>query len=124
MKILAKAKTPTKPAAKPTVPKKPSTFLEGFWYHRETAPDFPKPVPNVLSEAQAKKVFAAIKKKEAKATQTFYKGYAMSRLEPRVRVGSSTYALGKWRWPQGYAEHYVLKHRVKPSDAFLEFLGL
>lgn len=127
MKIYAKAAKPaaqSKPATKPKPVAKPSVKLEGFWYHRTLSPQYPKPVPNVLTETQAKKIFAAIKKKEEKASKILYRGYALSRIERRVRVGSATYALGKWRWPQGYAEHYVLKHRVKPSDEFLEFLGV
>lgn len=28
-----------------------------------------------------------------------------------------------WKWPGDFAEHYVLKHKVKPTDEFLEFIG-
>lgn len=95
--------------------------LEGFWYSvRE--PHFPMPVSNILSTEQAEKIFKLIKTKEAKAYLIRYKGMSPSRIE-KCYVGSGTYSYGKWSWPEGFAEHYVLKHKVKPTDEFLDFIG-
>lgn len=95
---------------------------EGFWGSK-LEPHYPSPAPNTLSDSEAADIFQLIKKKEKRASLIQYKGFAMSRIEKKVRVGSGTFRSGNWEWPQGFAEHYVKAHKVRPSDEFLKFIG-
>ena len=92
--------------------------IEGYWY----APFYPKPIPNQLTEAEAQEIYELIKVKEKECTIRLSRGYAHSRLE-NAMVGMNEYHHEEWLWPEGYAEHHVLKHGVKPSKDFLAFLG-
>lgn len=91
--------------------------LEGFWS------DINKPIPNELTLDEANKIFHLIKIKEKSARKKRFKGPAFSRLDKNIEVGSAEYSLNNWSWPAGFAEHYVLKHHVKPSESFLKFIG-
>lgn len=96
--------------------------IEGYWYSK-WEPRYPMPVPGVLNEVEAETIFHLIKKKEAKARCENYRGLSHSRIEgDRVRVGSAEFYLDDWVWPAGFAEHYVLKHKVRPTDEFLKFI--
>jgi hypothetical protein len=95
--------------------------LEGFWYSSRE-PHFPMPIPSVLSDDEAKKIHDLIKQKERTAYLCLYRGMSPSRLE-KSHVGNGTYETPEWHWPEGFAEHYVLKHKVKPTDEFLKFIG-
>ena len=99
--------------------------IEGYWSLKgNPALDiYPTPVPNVLTQDEANAVFKLIKRKEAGASVTRYRGMSMSRIDKKTVVGSMEYSRAGWRWPQGFAEHYVRDHRVKPTDAFLKFIG-
>ena len=96
--------------------------IEGYWYS-SYEPEYPMPITNILSEAEAKEIHSCIKLKEQEAKEIHYKGFSLSRIEPYVSVGSSEFITEEWRWPNGFADHYVLKHRVKPSDEFLKYIG-
>jgi hypothetical protein len=96
--------------------------VEGYWYSKRT-PEYPMPVPYVLTEQQAEDVYKAIKEKEKIADEYFYRGSAGSRIDGSL-VGSNEFSLDSWTWPGKFAEHYVLKYRVKPTDEFLKFLGI
>jgi hypothetical protein len=54
------------------------------------------------------------------------KGWASSRLEPDVQVGTAEYHDNTTGttiiWPQGYAHHYIAKFNVKPSREFYRFV--
>lgn len=93
---------------------------EGFWYSKYE-PNWPKPVPDVLTDEQALKVYNRIKQKEKTARATRYRGWSTSRIDG-THVGCTEYESGGWRWPEAFAPHYVLKYKVKPSDEFLKFL--
>lgn len=95
---------------------------EGFWYSKQE-PQYPKPVPGQLDNSQAIKIFDLIKRKEKMAVRTKQKGFSVSRIDGKTNVGSSTFTHGKWMWPEGFAEHYVLVHKVKPSKEFLQYIG-
>lgn len=98
--------------------------IEGYWKGiNPKEKKYPMPVPNVLSAEEAKDIYDLIHEKEKKASKTVYRGMANSRIEPEVYVGAAEFSLDNWIWPDGYAKHYVLKHRVKPSDNFLKFIG-
>lgn len=94
---------------------------EGFWYS-EHEPDLPMPVPGELTPGQALEIYNLIRKKEKQANKTAYRGHSKSRIDNTV-VGSQEYSTSEWKWPDGFASHYVLQHLVKPSDEFLDFIG-
>lgn len=94
---------------------------EGFWYSKYE-PNLPMPVPNELAPFEARAIYELIKQKENSAKVTRYRGVSPSRLDASY-VGSAEYEHSGWVWPQGFAEHYVLQYRVRPSDAFLKFIG-
>ena len=56
------------------------------------------------------------------------RGIAFSRLQPTDEVvGSAEYKLKtadgiSIRWPQGYAEHYIGKHNVMPTERFFTYI--
>ncbi|CAE8584428.1 unnamed protein product [Polarella glacialis] len=51
-----------------------------------------------------------------------YRGLSWSRIQPNVIVGSGEFQDGRGEnlgcWPQGYADHYVERHGVIPSERF------
>lgn len=96
--------------------------VEGYWWSKHE-PQYPVPVPNVLTVEQAKQIYNLIKRKERSARHIQYRGWSTSRVDKKTHVGSGEYLTEKWIWPAGFAEHYVLLHRVKPSDEFLNFIG-
>lgn len=96
--------------------------IEGYWYSKYS-PEYPMPVPNALTEEEANEIYRLIKRKETSAAVTRYRGISTSRIDKKTAVGSMEYKRAGWVWPQGFAEHYVLKHKVKPSMEFLDFIG-
>jgi hypothetical protein len=36
---------------------------------------------------------------------------------------SGGYELEGWIWPGDFVEHYVLTHKVRPTDEFLKWIG-
>jgi len=97
--------------------------IEGYWYSKYE-PQYPMPVAGVLTEEKARIVFDAIKQKEKIARVDYYRGNSRSRIEPDTILGYAEYNLDGWVWPGDFAEHYVLKHRVRPTEEFLEFIGV
>lgn len=95
---------------------------EGFWYSKHE-PHFPMPVPDILTQEEADAIFAKIKRKERSAERTLYRGFSVSRIDKKTIIGSAEYFTTEWTWPDGFAEHYVQDHRVKPTDEFLKFIG-
>jgi hypothetical protein len=96
--------------------------IVGYW--RKTfndKDDLPWPVPNELSDEQAKIVYDLIVKKQKSAGETRYRGRSRSRITGES-LGCSEYETSEFIWPGDYAKHYVLEHRVKPPDEFLKFL--
>lgn len=98
------------------------TIKEGYWYS-EFSPNYPNPIPNTLTQAEANYIFNLIKFKEKFAKYIQYRGFSTSRIDGKTLVGSGEYDSNDWVWPSGFAEHYVRDHRVKPSDDFLKFIG-
>lgn len=95
--------------------------IEGYWYSGYD-PQYPMPIPNKLSEEEAKEIFDLIKVKEQEAEMVHSRGSSNSRIDGSY-VGSSEFHHKQWLWPEGFAEHYVLKYKVKPTDDFLKFLA-
>jgi hypothetical protein len=95
--------------------------IEGYWYS-EDEPQYPMPKENVLSEKEAEDIFQLILKKEAEANVERYKGSSKSRITGEY-LGNAEYETDEWIWPADFAYHYVLQHKVKPSDEFLEYIG-
>jgi hypothetical protein len=96
-------------------------MIEGYWYSRGE-PTYPMPVPYVLTQEQADDLYALIKKKESRLVPKGYMGWSDSRIDGS-RVGTEEFETDGWRWPKGFAEHYVKKYRVKPTSDFLKFIG-
>lgn len=95
--------------------------IEGYWYSA-SAPHYPKPIPNVITQDEANKIFELIKIKEKAARLTHYRGRAHSRIDNST-LGSGEYETKEWVWPELFAEHYVRDNRVKPTEAFLNYIG-
>lgn len=96
-------------------------MIEGYWYSKYT-PKYPMPQPNVLTEDQAAKIFALIRFKETKAKKVAYRGWSDSRITGE-HLGNDEFEMDEWRWPGDFAKHYVLTHKVSPTDKFLKFIG-
>ena len=95
--------------------------IEGYWYS-EYAPQYPKPIPNELNEEEALLIYNKIIEKEKQAKKIYYKGLSFSRITNEI-LGNVEYELNDWKWTGDLAEHYVLTHKVKPSDEFLKFIN-
>lgn len=98
---------------------KPGVFLERTIKDKN---NYPTPIPNVLSEEEANKIYLLIKEKELTARITRYKGLSRSRITGE-RLGCIEYQTDEWQWPGDFNEHYVLKHKVKPSIEFLKYIN-
>lgn len=95
--------------------------VEGYWYS-ESEPLYPMPKPNTLREEEAEEIFKLIKLKEEESQIHYSRGYSTSRIDQTI-LGSTEFEHEQWIWPEKYAEHYVLKYKVKPSEDFLNFIG-
>lgn len=99
---------------------------EGFWHSDAIVKwegiKYPNPIPNSLSEEEAKEIHSLIKEKEEEAKQLAYRGTSQSRITGE-RLGNKEYKTDSWVWPGDFADHYVLEHRVKPTDEFLDYIG-
>jgi len=104
--------------------------IEGYWkstnpqyeHQKIQEKDYLIPIPNILTEQEAKEIYNLIVNKQATATLIRYKGFSGSRITGE-RLGSQEYETNEWRWPADFAEHYVLTHKVKPTDEFLNYIG-
>lgn len=97
--------------------------VEGYWRRNEEEDsELPFPVPNVLTEKEAKIIYELIVAEEKAAVKEYYRGISFSRItgEP---LGNAEYETRTWKWPGDFAKHYVLEHKVKPTDEFLYFIG-
>lgn len=95
--------------------------IEGYWYS-EYYPQYKKPIPNQLTNQEAEQIYKLIKEKERECEVIGSRGFSTSRIDETI-VGSDEYHHEEWIWPEGFAEHYVLKYKVKPSEDFLKFLN-
>jgi len=80
------------------------------------------PIPNQLNEIEAQQIYDLLKMKEEECEIQYTRGSSMSRIDKSL-VGSNEYHHQEWLWPEGFAEHYILKHKVKPTNDFLRFIG-
>ena len=95
--------------------------IEGYWYNKQH-PEYPMPIPNVLSQEEAQRIFFLIKEKEKEAKELSYLGVSFSRITGED-VGCNEFQTDEWVWTGAFAEHYVLNHKVKPSEEFLKYIG-
>ena len=84
--------------------------------------EYPTPIPNILTEKEAEDIYILIRKKEHTAECVSYRGWTKSRITGE-NMGSREYETDEWIWPEDFAPHYVLKHKVKPTDEFLKYIG-
>lgn len=94
---------------------------EGFWSSTEER-NLPMPKAARKPFPEKEEVLEALRHKESKAHETRFKGWSTCRV-CGAHNGSSEYSLNGWKWPEGF-QHYVKDHNVKPTDAFLTFLGV
>jgi len=96
----------------------------GSIYRTEIPPktNYPTPIPNVLTEEEAQTIYNLIREKENEANCYGYKGLSASRITGE-RLGNKEYELDEWIWPGDFAEHYVLTHKVRPTEEFLKWIG-
>jgi hypothetical protein len=102
--------------------KTPKTFMnrEGFWRTEDKGSRLPMPIPRDKPWKGKREFLAALDNAQLHAKSLHCKGWSTCRLCKR-KNGTVTFQLGDWEWPSGYA-HYVLKHNVRPSLAFQEFI--
>lgn len=97
--------------------------IEGYWNDSENRyPQYPMPVPNVLTEEESRQIYMLIVDKQFHADKAGYRGITCSRITGEY-LGNSEYRTDEWIWPADFAPHYVREHKVKPSDEFLKYIG-
>lgn len=106
--------------------KKEERKIEGYWYSPQIQKYdkivYPTPIPNVLTDFEAEEIFKLIKEKEKVAKEVRYRGMSSSRITGEA-LGNLEYQTDEWLWPGDFASHYVLEHKVKPTDEFLKYIG-
>lgn len=95
--------------------------IEGYWWSK-TEPQYPMPEADILTQEEAEEISRLIEIKEQEAEVLRYKGMTTSRITGE-RMGSTEFILDDWVWPVDFRPHYVLEHKVKPTDDFLRFIG-
>ena len=99
---------------------------EGYWYseyyEKYKGIVYPMPEPNVLTEDEAKEIHSLIKAKEETAEEHRYRGCSVSRVTEEG-LGNAEFETDNWYWPGDFADHYVLEHKVKPTNDFLKYIG-
>lgn len=97
--------------------------IEGYWQSTQYPKDtYPLPKPNVLSEQEAKVIYDLIIEKEKDAQRRLYRGLSHSRITKET-LGCAEYETDEFKWPADFAPHYVLEHKVKPTQEFLTYIG-
>jgi hypothetical protein len=100
------------------------TLSNSFIYIKEISAktNYPTPIPNVLTEEEAQTIYNLIREKETIANCYGYMGISESRITGEG-LGSKEYELDGWIWPGDFSEHYVLTHKVRPTEEFLKWIG-
>lgn len=97
--------------------------IEGYWNNKyNDYPEYSFPVANELTEEDANEIADMIEKCQLVATENRYRGFSQSRITGEL-LGCAEYELDGWIWPGDFSEHYVRKHRVKPTDEFMTFIN-
>jgi hypothetical protein len=101
--------------------------IEGYWFEKPFSnyskiSEFPMPVANVLNDNEAKVIYDLIIDKEKTAKITAYRGFSCSRITGE-NLGNKEFETEEWIWPGDFAKHYVLEHKVKPTDEFLRYIN-
>lgn len=101
--------------------------IEGYWFEKPYSThskpsSYPMPIPNILTEEEAKRVYDLIVQKETTAKVARFRGFSSSRITGEM-LGCAEYHNDEWLWPSDFAKHYVLENKVKPTDEFLEYIG-
>ena len=110
---------------------------QGWWLHEPDMMHLPMPIRSTKKwkdkakfvdlvnglEAQSKN-FSFTRFVDAPILKKQYKGYAPSRLDPTVPVGSQEFYDTKYGicWPQGYVKHYILDNNVMPTKVFFQYV--
>jgi hypothetical protein len=110
-------------------------LVEGYWRRIGDDDDgdpYPVPRPNADHHPWLERDCFLRKIREIEARLTAagppgyvrYRGLAPSRVEAGATVGNGEFEdrVNGVCWPEGYAAHYVDKHRVLPSEEFYEYV--
>jgi hypothetical protein len=81
-----------------------------------------KPVPNVLAPFQAREIHELIRNIERNIRPKIYRGIMISPIDNAPFLAAE-YEHDGWIWNSVLSDHFVLKHRVRPSDDFLKYIG-
>lgn len=107
---------------------KKSLVKEGFWASSQDPKEdeykgqYPWPREEKISLQQQTELLCQIAYIETyKAKKRTYKGWSWCRLCELETNGDSEYAYKGFMWPQGLS-HYIAKHNVLPSDAFMDMM--
>lgn len=99
--------------------------IEGYWYSKMDEDYhgivYPKPKAKVLTKEQASDIYMLIRKMEERANRLTYRGCSGSRIDGS-HLGNAEFQTATWLWPADFGTHYVLEHRCKPTDEFLEYI--
>lgn len=95
--------------------------IEGYWYSEHHS-EYPMPIANSLTQEQAEEIYGLILEKEKTARVALYRGFSVSRITGE-RLGCREYQTDEWLWPGDFAKHYILEHKVKPTEKFLQYIG-
>lgn len=100
------------------------TLSNGSIFRKEipSKTTYPDPIPNTLTQKEAETIYTLIVEKQTQAEVVSYRGLSQSRITGE-RLGNKEYQTEEWIWPGDFAYHYVLIHRVKPSEDFLKWIG-
>lgn len=94
---------------------------EGYWKSSDE-PDLPVPVPHKERWQGQDEFEAKLGDLQMSADEGGYFGCTTSRITGE-RLGSDEYVYRhKMRWTGDYLSHYIMKHNVKPSKAFYQWV--
>lgn len=96
--------------------------IEGYWYSKHE-PNYPMPIPNQLTDQEALEISNLIEIKENESKTELYRGMSTSRITNEFLGNAEFKHPSGWIWPGDFRTHYVLKHKVKPTNEFLSFIG-
>lgn len=96
--------------------------IEGYWYNPRHDESYPVPIPNILTQEEADKIYDYLCRLEKRTRIRYCKGCTVSRITGET-LGNSEYETAKWKWPGDFGDHYIKAHRVRPSDEFLRYIG-
>ena len=78
--------------------------------------------PNELTQEEADKISLLIEEVEKDASIEIREKNFKSSITGE-NLGNEECYTQEWVWPKMFREHYVKKHRVRPSEKYLKYIG-